>query len=148
MSDNNSSFATQQSFIQKNTDLLLHCILGILLALLGVFGWVAQDVIVSTFTGMLIAAIGGIAVGIFAYRYLGRGNGNTETLFGLAITVGIGVITIGYIYFIHIKGSMKSIGTLDRTLNQSLIFIEFLFAQISGIRIGKWLFRNLPTNAA
>jgi hypothetical protein len=127
----------RKSTIVQNTDIILHCLLAVLLLFTGVIGWIDWHIIQSTFIGMLVAAVGGTVLGMVALRYLGESRSNRETLFGLVVTVGLGVLTIGYLYIFYIKGPMKSIGTLNRMVKQTFIFLEFLFAHISGIRLGK-----------
>jgi hypothetical protein len=121
--------------------IILQCILVILLLCTGLTGWIHWSLILSTLLGMLIAAVGGIAIGITAQRFLGHSRNNLETFVGLAATVGIGVLTIGYLYIIHIKNPMGSIGTLPRTVEQTVIFLEFLLSQISGIKLADHIFQ-------
>ena len=123
--------------IIRNTDIVVHFFLVVVLLLTGIFGWIDWSLIRSTLIGMLLAAVGGIAIGMIANRYLGNSHNNGEILIGMTVTVGLGVLTIGYLYIVYIKGPMESIGTLNRTVQQTLIFIEFLIAHISGIRLGK-----------
>ena len=125
----------------QNIDIIFQCLLTGLLLLVGIAGWIDWLLIRSTIVGILIAAVGGIAIGVVAHRYLGNSRNNRDTLFGLIVTVGLGVLTIGYLYIIHIKGPMNSIGTLNRTVKQTFIFLEFLFAHISGIRLSKLIKR-------
>lgn len=121
-------------------DIIIHCTLAALLFCIGLAGWVNWPFIWSTLTGMVIAAAGGLAIGITALRYLARSKGSREIILGLIITSGIGVLTIGYLYIVHIQESKLAIGTFTRAVNQSFIFGEFLIAQLSGIKLAKTLF--------
>jgi hypothetical protein len=123
--------------LNRHGDIILQLTLVILLLLAGGIKLLGWSVIWSTVTGMLIAAAGGIVNGITAHHYLATNRGTRDTFLGMAFVVGIGVLTIGYLYIFHIKGPMNSIGTFSRTIEQSFIFLEFLFAQISGIRLDK-----------
>ncbi len=123
--------------IKRIGDIVLHCVLVVLLLCTGIIGWINWSVIRWTLIGMLVAAVGGIAIGLTAHRYLAHNKNNREAFLGMVATTGIGVLSIGYLYIIHIKGPMKSIGTLNRTVEQTFIFLEFLIAHISGIRLGK-----------
>lgn len=130
-----------EHLIKQNGDILLHCLLVIFVLFTGITGWISWQVIRLTLLGMLVAAVGGVLVGIAAQRFLANSKSTRETLLGMVVTTGIGVLTIGYLYIFYIKGPMKSIGTLDRTVEQTLIFLEFLIAHISGIRLGRLLTR-------
>lgn len=116
----------------KRSLLLLHSSLIIALLLSALIQLLPWSLIHSTFVGMLIAAVGGFVSGLISRRYLGHSQNNQETILGIAAVVVIGVMTIGYIYLVHIKGPMSSIGTLHRTIEQTFIFLEFLVAQASG----------------
>jgi hypothetical protein len=130
-----------EDVILKNVDIILHFSLIIALLVGGLFGWINWFLIQSTLLGMLVAAAGGIIIGFFANRYLGNSRNNREIILGMTTTVGLGVLTIGYLYIFYIKGPMSSIGTLERTVKQIFIFLEFLIAHLSGFRLGK---RFLP----
>ena len=121
----------------RYTDLYLHAVLVLALLCSRAVGWIDWSTFRSTLIGMMIAAVGGIVIGLVAYRYLGNYRNNREVLVGMVLTVGFGVLTIGYLYIIHIKGPMSSIGTINRAVKQVIIFTEFLFAHISGIKLGK-----------
>jgi hypothetical protein len=123
--------------LNRNLDVILQAMMVIMLLLAGVIKLLGWAVIWSTVTGMLIAAAGGIVNGLTAHHYLASSRSTRDTFLGMALTVGIGVLTIGYLYIFHIQGPMKSIGTFSRTIKQFFIFLEFLLAQISGIRLDK-----------
>lgn len=120
-----------------NGDIILHSLLVVILLIAAIPGWVHWSVIQKTLIGMLVAGLGGVALGFAAHRFLANSHTTPEALFGMFITTALGVLTVGYLYIIYIQGPMKSIGTLDRTVEQTFIFLEFLIAQISGIRLGK-----------
>lgn len=142
MDKTNPRSISQFSKRKSSVDIILHSVLVAVLICFGLTGWTDWSTIESTLLGMVIAAFGGIIIGIFAQRYLAQGQGNREVIFGLVMTAGIGVITIGYLYIIYIKGPMKSIGTVDRAVKQSFIFLEFLVAHISGIKLGEMLYKK------
>ncbi len=103
---------------------------------------VPQRVAVHTLSGLAIAAIGGLLAGMVAERLMHRGNSGAAQAIGLVMTTGIGVVTIGYLYLFHIRGPMATIGTLNRTVEQGLIFVHFLTAQAAGAILS---FHLLPT---
>ena len=80
-----------------------------------------------------LALAGGIVAGALAEALVNRSRGTMQTLLGLALTAGIGVLTIGYIYLIHIRGPLSSIGTFSRAVEQVIPFVAFLTAQGGGI---------------
>ncbi len=96
-------------------------------------GWLGPGLARLTLTGCGIAAVGGVLTGAVAERFLHRGRNGTEHLLGLAATTALGVLIIGYLYLVHIRGPMSSIGTLGRGVSQVLIFVEFLTAQVAGV---------------
>jgi hypothetical protein len=87
----------------------------------------------STLAGIPIALTGGILAGALAEALVNRSKGTLQTLLGLALSAGIGVLTIGYLYLIHIRGPLSSIGTFSRAVEQVTLFIAFLTAQGAGI---------------
>ena len=117
---------------RRSVGIVLLCIPIAILGVIGLFGLVSWQVVTSTLAGMAVAIVGGVILGMVAKRFLALGKGNTEILFGLAATTAIGVLTIGYIYLFHFKEPFQSIGTLSRTVEQTLIFVEFLVAEYAG----------------
>ena len=111
---------------------LLHSLLVITLLVAALTQILPWTLVRSTFIGMVIAAAGGLVIGLISRRYLANSKNNRETILGVVAVVGIGVMTIGYIYIVHIKGPMSTIGTLHRAVEQTYIFLEFLIAQASG----------------
>jgi hypothetical protein len=87
----------------------------------------------STLAGIPIALTGGLLAGALAEALVNRSKGTVQTLLGLALSAGIGVLTIGYIYLIHIRGPLSSIGTFSRAVEQVIPFMAFLTAQGAGI---------------
>ena len=119
-------------------------VLGILVVALFVIGLaagVSGVVIGHTLVGMLGVAVGGIAGGVTAKRFLAHANGDKEVFYGLGATSAIGVVAIGYVYLFYLDHDMRTIGTLPRTFEQVFIFVEFLVAQYAGIQ---WAHRFFP----
>jgi hypothetical protein len=105
----------------------------LLLGIARILGWIGDGLTMPTLVGCGIAAAGGLLTGLAAERFLHRGRNGAEHLIGLAATTALGVLTIGYLYLVHIRGPMSSIGTLSRAVSQILIFVEFLTAQAAGV---------------
>lgn len=108
---------------------------------IGLVVGVAGDVIGHTLVGMLGVAMGGVAAGVTAKRFLAHANGDKEVLYGLGATSAIGVVAIGYVYLFYLDHDMLTIGTLPRIYEQTSIFMEFLVAQYAGIQ---WAQRFFP----
>lgn len=102
---------------------------SLLLGIARGLGWIGAAKAVDTLVGILIAAAGGVITGVVAERLLRRGRNGAENLLGVALTTALGVLTIGYLYVVHIQGPMSSIGALDRAVQQVLIFIQYLTAE-------------------
>jgi hypothetical protein len=134
-SSTNFQDVDQQRLLQ-HPDIILQLFLIVVLLFAGTVGWIPWSVIGSSLLGMVLAAAGGLSIGAVAYRFLGRGQNNREILTGMIVSVGLGILTIGYLYIVHIKGPMNTIGTPSRTVKQTFIFLEFLLAHVSGIRLG------------
>ncbi|HOT92710.1 MAG TPA: hypothetical protein PLJ78_17245 [Anaerolineae bacterium] len=98
----------------------------------GLVSRVDGGVIGRTLLGMLGSAVGGVAAGVTAKRFLADGKTNGEVLFGLGATTAIGVIAVGYLYLFYIENTVQTILTLARNLEQTAIFVEFLTAQYAG----------------
>ena len=94
---------------------------------------VDAETIQSTLAAMPVALGGGILAGAAAEALVNRSRSTLQTLVGLGLSAGIGVLTIGYINLIHIRGPMSSVGTLSRTVEQVTLFVAFLTAQGAGI---------------
>lgn len=105
---------------------------SLLLGIARGLGWIGAAKAVDTLVGILIAAAGGVITGVVAERLLRRGRNGAENLLGVALTTALGVLTIGYLYVVHIQGPMSSIGALDRAVQQVLIFIQYLTAEGAG----------------
>jgi hypothetical protein len=99
-------------------------------------GWVGLPTVIWTLLGMAGAVVGGLAAGVTAERFLRRGEPGFEQVFGLGATTAIGVVTVGYLYVVHVRGPMASIGTVSRAVEQTLIFVTFLSAQGAGVLLG------------
>lgn len=91
--------------------------------------WIDAATVRSALTGIAIAAIGGAATGLVAERFLHRGRNEVENMAGLIGVTMLGLLTIGYLYLIHIRGPMATIGLLPRAVQQVLGFAEYLTAQ-------------------
>ena len=104
-------------------------------------GGIAGHVIGRTLVGMLGAAIGGLAAGVTAKRFVARGKSDGEVVFGLLATTAIGVVAIGYFYLFYIEKDMQTILTPARNVEQMSIFVEFLAAQYAG---SLWAQRLFP----
>lgn len=116
--------------------------IGVMLSV-SLVGGVAGHVIGRTLLGMLGAAVGGLAAGITARRFVAHGKNNGEVLFGLGATSAIGVVAIGYFYLFYIDNDMQTIRTLARNVEQTAIFVEFLTAQYAGTLWAQRLFPQL-----
>lgn len=112
------------------------------LFIVGLLSRMACGVIGHTLVGMVGVAVGGVAGGITAKRFLADGKTNGEVLFGLGATTAIGVVAIGYIYLFYIENAMQTILTPARNVEQTFIFVEFLTAQYAGTL---WAQRLFPT---
>lgn len=109
--------------------------LGVPIVALFVIGWaagVSVAVIAYTLVGMLGVAIGGVAGGVTAKRFLAHPRGDGEVVYGLGAVTAIGVVAIGYIYLFYLDADMRTIGTPVRAIEQVSIFVEFLTAQYAG----------------
>ena len=104
-----------------------------LIALALPLSWLDREAAASTVAGCVIAAIGGVLAGAAAERLLHHGEGTTQQLVGLTLTTALGVLTIGYLYLVHLRGPMAAIGTPERSISQTLTFVAFLSAQAAGI---------------
>jgi hypothetical protein len=87
----------------------------------------------STLAGMPAALGGGVLAGAAAEALVNRSKSTFQTLVGLGLSAGIGVLTIGYINLIHIGGPMDAMGTTRRVVEQVTLFVAFLMAQGAGI---------------
>ncbi len=87
----------------------------------------------STLIGCGVSAAGGLLSGAIAERLLHRGRGSTQQLIGIGTTILIATITIAYVYLVQITEPMNTIGTVQRTVQQGLLFVQFLLGQGSGI---------------
>jgi hypothetical protein len=96
-------------------------------------GWLGRDLLIWTLLGIAIAAGGGLVAGFVEVRLLRRPRNDATQLLGIAATTAVGVLTIGYLYLVHIRGPMSTVGTLSRAVEQVLIFVEYLTAQAAGI---------------
>ncbi|HQE91779.1 MAG TPA: hypothetical protein PLH19_03270 [Anaerolineae bacterium] len=102
------------------------------LLIVGLLGRIAGSVIVHTLVGMVGTAVGGIAAGVTAQRFIAHGKSSGEVVFGIGATTAIGVVAIGYIYLFYIENAMSTILTLARNVEQTFIFVEFFTAQYAG----------------
>lgn len=107
----------------------------------GITFGISAAVIAHTLVGMLGVAIGGIAGGVTAKRFLAHAKNDGEVLYGLGAVTAIGVVAIGYIYVFYIDNDMRTIGTPARAIEQASIFVEFVLAQVAGTL---WAERLLP----
>ncbi len=113
------------------------------LVIVGLLSRVPCGVIGHTLVGMVGVAVGGVAGGVTAKRFLANGKTNFEVLFGLAAMTAIGVVAIGYIYLFYIANDMQTILTPARNVEQTFIFLEFLTAQYAG---SLWAQHWFPVN--
>ncbi len=121
---------------------LLLTFLPLLVAtILWMAGGIQTGTLSKTLAGAGITAIGGVATGIVADRFIRRKRSDIELLVGLALATLLGVLSIGYLYLIHLRGPMSSIGQLDRAVEQIAAFLTYLFAQAVGIQIAR---RSIP----
>jgi hypothetical protein len=95
--------------------------------------WLDAPAATSALVGCAIAAVGGLLTGTVAERLLHRGEGSTQQLLGVVLTSVLGVLTIGYLYLVHLRGPMTAITTPERIVSQTLVFLAFLAAQAAGI---------------
>ena len=107
----------------------------------GLIAGISAAVIGHTLVGMLGAAIGGLAGGVTAKRFLANARNDGEVLYGIGAVTAIGVVAIGYIYLFYIDNALRTIGTPERAIEQACIFVEFLAAQYVGTL---WAERFLP----
>ncbi|MBN2002762.1 MAG: hypothetical protein JXA21_05345 [Anaerolineae bacterium] len=104
----------------------------------GVAGCLAWPMVALTFLGCVGAAIGGITIGVTARRYLAGPEPNL--VFGLGTTSAIGTVALGFVYIFLMHYHASMIGTFSRTFSQSLIFGNFLVAQVVGLSpVYTWL---------
>jgi len=108
-------------------------------AVLRVVGVIRPDTFSAIIKGVGIAALGGVLTGIAADRFIRRKRNDAELLLGLALATALGVLTIGYVYLIHIGGPMSAIGETDRAVEQVTLFLTYLLAQAVGIKIIRWM---------
>ena len=110
------------------------CLLpGIGLLVVRLLGGIDAQTLGHTLTGLPVALAGGLLAGAAAEVLLHRSTATLRTLLGMALTAGIGVLTIGYLYLFHIRGPMSSIGALPRAVEQLTLFVAFLLAQGAGM---------------
>ncbi len=109
----------------------------------GLLSRVPCNVIGHALVGMVGVAVGGVAAGVTAKRFLANGKTNFEVLFGLGAMTAIGVVAIGYMYLLYIENDMQTILTPARNVEQTFIFVEFLTAQYAGTL---WAQRWFPLN--
>jgi len=103
------------------------------------FGWLPAQAAISTLIGCSITGAGGLLTGLAAERLLHRGKGSTEQLIGLTVITALGLLTIGYLYLVHLRGPMESIDTPQRIVAQLTAFMTYLTAQAAGIVISlRW----------
>ena len=87
----------------------------------------------STLAGMPLALAGGVLAGLATERLVNRSQNTFQTLLGLALNGGLALLTVGYIYLVHIGGPMRSIGTPGRAVEQTTLFVAFLLAEGAGM---------------
>lgn len=120
----------------RNLILLLFALLPLLVTtVIWMAGGIQQGTFSDTLLGAGIAALGGVLTGIVGDRFIRHNRSDIELLIGLALATVLGVLTIGYLYLIHIRGPMASIGQLDRAVEQITVFLTYLFTQAVGIRL-------------
>ena len=117
---------------------LLALLPAVVSAVLRVVGVIRLDTFSTIIKGVGIAALGGVLTGIVADRFIRRKRNDVELLLGLAFTTALGVLTIGFIYLIHIGGPMSAIVETDRAGEQVTLFLTYLLAQAVGIKIVRW----------
>lgn len=110
-------------------------------------GGIRSSLISDILTGAGVAALGGILTGLIVDRFIRRKQGDVELLVGLALATAVGVLTIGYLYLIHIRGSIASIGDTDRAVEQVTVFLTYLFAQTLGIQLAESVLPDVETEA-
>ncbi|MGC9346615.1 MAG: hypothetical protein ACP5JG_00635 [Anaerolineae bacterium] len=96
-------------------------------------GWLSQDLAIKILMGIAVADVGGVGAGFVEERLLGRPRNDAEQLVGIAAATTIGVLTIGYLYLVHIRGPMSTVGNLNRAVEQVLIFLGYLTSQAAGM---------------
>ncbi len=109
--------------------------------LLALMGQIPALTLGSTFVGILGATAGGIASGVTARRFLARPRNDGDTLYGLLVVTGIGMIAIGYLYLVHLNRPLHTVTRLERIVEQTAIFLTFVAAQGVGIL---WAERIFP----
>ena len=114
-------------------------VVGLVVA--GLIARISVAVIAHALLGILGVAVGGLAAGVTAKRFLANAKGDGEVLYGLGAVTTIGVVAIGYIYLFYIDNDMLTIGTPARAIEQVSIFSEFILAQYVGTL---WAERFLP----
>jgi hypothetical protein len=110
-------------------------------------GGIRSSLISDILTGAGVAALGGILTGLVVDRFIRRKQGDVELLVGLALATAVGVLTIGYLYLIHIRGPIASIGDTDRAVEQVTVFLTYLFAQTLGIQLAESVLPDVETEA-
>ena len=90
----------------------------------GVMTGISAAVIGHTLVGMLGVAIGGIAGGVTAKRFLAHSKSDGEVLYGLGAVTAIGVVAIGYIYLFYIDNDLLTIGTPARAIEQACMTMQ------------------------
>jgi hypothetical protein len=104
----------------------------ILLLVLAPLVGVPLPAVVHTLVGMVGVTVGGVALGVTAWRYLGHSRAIGEALFGFGACSAIGLVAIGYVYLVYLDVTMASIGDPSRAVKQTLIFVMFLCAAYAG----------------
>jgi len=110
-------------------------------------GGIGSNLMSDILTGAGVAALGGILTGLVVDRFIRRNRGDVELLIGLSLATAFGVLTVGYLYLIHIRGPIASIGDTDRAVEQITVFLTYLLAQTLGIQIAEKVLPN-PENVA
>jgi hypothetical protein len=110
------------------------CLLPVaLLLVVRLFQGIDAELARHTLAGLPVALAGGALAGASAEALVHRSKGTVQTLIGLALSAGFGVLTIAYVNLVHIRGTMATIGTLPRAVEQVTLFVAFLTAQGAGI---------------
>jgi hypothetical protein len=104
-------------------------------------GGIRAETLSETVKGAGGAALGGILTGMVADRFIRRKRGDVELFIGLSLATALGVLTIGYLYLIQIRGPIASIGDVNRSVEQVTAFLTYLFSQTVGIQIAR---RTVP----
>jgi hypothetical protein len=110
-------------------------------------GRIRPNLLSDILTGAGVAALGGILTGLVVDRFIKRKQGDVELLVGLSLATAFGVLTVGYLYLIHIRGPIASIGDTDRAVEQITVFLTYLFAQALGIQLAESVLPDAETDA-